>query len=96
MWFACAEYVTQVNNVTAKEALNWSTPMEKGHGYTPDILAYLLFVFWDPVYYLDDEQKYPHSRELSGRFLGVADNVGDALTFHILAANNQLLVCSVV
>ena len=51
MWFACAEYVTQVNNITAKQALNWSTPMEKGHGYTSDISAYLFFAFWDPVYY---------------------------------------------
>jgi hypothetical protein len=95
-WLYCAQWLSSVHNYTARENLNWRTPFEKRHGYTPDISAYLLYPFWDKIYYLDTEQKYPYTKELPGHFLGVADNVGDALTFYILAQNQQVLARSVI
>ena len=85
MWHRAAQYLAAINNITAHESLNWRTPKEKRHGVTPDISAYTMFAFWEPVYYLDVEESYPNSKELPGRFLGVADNSGDALTFLILS-----------
>ena len=55
-----------------------------------------MFEFYERIYYLDSEEKYPHTKEQHGRFMGVADQVGDALTFTILTEDNKLLTCSVV
>ena len=84
VWMQAASYLASINNITAHETLNWRTPKEKRHGVTPDISAYTHFTFWEPIYYLNVEKTYPESRELAGRYLGVAENEGDALTFKIL------------
>ena len=39
--------VADVNDHCATRILNWKTPIEKRHGYTPDISALLLYQFWD-------------------------------------------------
>ncbi|HEY9710848.1 MAG TPA: reverse transcriptase domain-containing protein, partial [Oculatellaceae cyanobacterium] len=49
-----------------------------------DISAYLLFTFWQLILYLDHEAEWPASKERSGHWIGVANGIGDALTFWIL------------
>ena len=39
---------------------------------------------------------FPDSKELPGRFLGVAQNVGDTLTFVILLQERTCIQCSVI
>ena len=53
-------------------------------GETPDISAYLMFMLWDKVRYLVKTIKFPKNPELPGRFLGVASDVGDQLTYRIV------------
>ena len=96
IWYLCSLYLAQVHNVTSKESLKWKTPLEKCHGYTQDISAYLLFEFYKKIYHLDSEEKYPHIKEQKRRFMGVAENIGDALTFTILTAENKILTRSVI
>ena len=84
VWLYCAKWLADVHNYASQESLDWKTPWEKRHGHTPDISAYLLFPFYDQIYYLDPEQKFPHSKEVPGHFLGVAKAAGDALTFDVL------------
>jgi hypothetical protein len=64
--------------------LGWRTPFEKRHGVTPDISGYLVHHFYEPLYYLSHQAKFPKSTEKAGYWLNVAKNVGDALTFEIL------------
>ena len=52
------------------------------HGYTPDISAFLQFQFWEKVYYKVND-KHPDPKEAAGYWVGVSDNVGDALTYVI-------------
>jgi hypothetical protein len=59
---------------------------------TPDISALLSFHFYEPIYYLDIEEQTPYSKEKAGYWLGVAHNVGDALTYHILTDDTQLVI----
>jgi hypothetical protein len=59
---------------------------------TPDISALLSFHFYEPIYYLDVEEPTPLSKEKAGYWLGVADNVGDALTNHNLTDDGQIMV----
>ena len=89
-------WISDVYNIVAHESLNYRTPYEQRHGTTPDIPAYILFRFWEKIYYYDKEQSYPDSKELSGHFLGVSKNSGDALTFTILDENGTVLVRSVI
>ena len=73
------------------------TSLQYKTGVTPDISVYLQFTFWQPILYLDHESNWPSSKERSGRWVGVAHNIGDALTFWILDdQNKQLLARSVV
>ena len=38
------------------------TPYQMRFGVTPDISAYLQFTFWEPVLFLDTEQKWPKTQ----------------------------------
>jgi hypothetical protein len=53
---------------------------------TPDIFHILMFYWVEPVLYLDPVSKFHFSEttERPGYFVGLADNVGDELTFKIL------------
>ncbi len=81
-WPWIVRYIAGVNNHCASPMLNWKTPISQHHGYTPDISAYLQFQFWERIWYRSDE-KYPDSKEKPGHWLGVADHVGDLLTYYI-------------
>ena len=58
-------------------------PRTARHGTTQDISAYLQFSFWQRVLYLEHENSFPSSKERSGYWVGVANNVGDTLTYWI-------------
>jgi hypothetical protein len=79
MWPLCAEFVCLVKNHTAPVSLNDRTPMEKRTGQTPDISTFLQFRWWEPVYFLD-----MNGTECLGRWAGVAEHVGDELTYIIV------------
>ena len=97
VWVFAFLYLALVNNWTADPTLRWITPHEKRYGTTPDISALLCYHFYEPIYYLDVEAPFPHSREKAGYWLGVAHNVGDALTFYVLSDDTQeVLARSVV
>jgi hypothetical protein len=53
---------------------------------TPDISHILVFYWFKPVLYLDPVSKFQFTEttERLGYFIGLEDNVGDALTFKIL------------
>ena len=85
------QYLVDINNHCASPFLNWRTSIEKRHGYTPDISAFLLYQFYEPVYFrLNDNDK--KSPELEGRWVGVDRNVGDALTFKIYYPPTDLIL----
>ena len=79
VWLLALEYVCFVKNHTASEQLGGRTPAEWLLGFTPDITALLCFIFWEPVYYAIDEGSFPETPdEALGRFVGIADCVGNS------------------
>jgi hypothetical protein len=75
------KYVCFVLNFTASASLNWCTPMEILTGYTPDISPLLSFLCWEPVYFKLADASFPsNSREQRGRFVGISEHVGHAMT----------------
>ena len=83
LWYLCTEYVVHALNHIATKRLN-KTSIEACFGVTPDISALLVFTWYEPVYDLVTDSSFPDSKESLGRFVGIADHVGDALTFKIL------------
>ncbi len=94
---AASQYLAHVHNVSSDETLNWEVPLAVRHGDTPNISALLHFQFYEKVYYLDPSEVYPDTKEKTGYWLGIADNVGDSLTYSILTDENvQVIQRSVV
>jgi hypothetical protein len=80
MWALCIEYVCLLKNHTARSSLKDRTPMEKRTGSTPDISKFLTYRWYEPVYFLDE-----NGDECLGRWAGVADHVGDELTYVVIS-----------
>lgn len=95
LWTYCIMYSCDILNHTASKTLGWRTPIEVAFGITPDISALVQFAFYEPVYYYASDP-FPTTKELPGRFLGVAKNVGDALTYWVLTQSNQVIARSVL
>ena len=70
-WPWAYAYIADINNHCASKFLGWRTPIEKRHGYTLDISAYLLYSFWEPVYFKVEEYT-PNSKERKGYWMGVS------------------------
>lgn len=96
IWLYIGKYMAAIHNVTADETLDWNTPWSKRKGETPDISAYLQFRFYERIYYLDPEEKFPGTREKPGYWIGVTDNVGDALCYYILTTKGTVIERSVI
>jgi hypothetical protein len=88
-------YVVYLLNHTATESLDWRTPIERCIGITPDISPLLQFAFYEQVYF-KTPGSFPDVNEELGWFVGIAENIGDALTFWVLTASNQVLARSLV
>ena len=96
VWGYIAKYVADIHNITADETLGWKTPHFVRKGAMPDISPYIQFTFYEEVYYLDTQEKFPNSKELKGWWIGVAHHVGDHMCFEILNENEQVIERSVV
>ena len=82
-------------NYLAAPALDNQTPIEAAFGVTPDISSLLQFYFYQPILYLDTEKPLsPASKELLSHWVGIADIVGDAMTYFILNPNYQIIAQS--
>jgi hypothetical protein len=78
-WPLCVEYIVMVKNHTARVVLRDHTPQEKQTGQTPDVSKLLQYCWWEPVYFLNED-----GEEVCGRWAGVAEHVGDELTFVVV------------
>ena len=55
------------------------------------------FSFWEPVFFAEDNTFPSGSKEKAGHFVGIATNVGDALTFEIYDDDTkEVKACSAV
>ena len=92
LWFLATEYSAYLLNHLAVRTLNWKTPIEVATGETPDISNLLQFHWYEKVYYLDPRSSYPSPREKLGHFVGVAEDVGDTLTYKVLTSDTRQVI----
>ncbi|MFA9289401.1 MAG: reverse transcriptase domain-containing protein, partial [Weeksellaceae bacterium] len=96
-WLLCLMYVCILLNHLASAALNWIPPEQKLTGRTADISKFLHFSFYEPVYYHEYKDKFPSGpAEAQGWWVGIATNVGDALTYKILTKTNKVIYRSAI
>jgi len=92
-WLLAVLYVCFLLNHMAPPVLAWRTPIECMTGRTPDISPLLRFQWYEPVYYRVSEAAFPSdSKEARGRFVGIAEHVGHAMTFKILTDDTRKVI----
>ena len=92
LWYLSVEYSAYLLNHLANETLDWKTPIEVATGETPDISNLLQFHWYQKVYYYDPKSSYPGPKEKLGHFVGIAENVGDTLTYKILTSDTREVI----
>jgi hypothetical protein len=85
-WLLAMLYVVHLMNHLAVASLDWKTPLEVAHGQKPDILPFLQFRWWEPVYCEAPATSgfRSESIEKTGRCVGIAEHQGDVLTYRVL------------
>lgn len=83
-WYLLIKYLADVHNICSDPTIRNQVLITVRTGVTKDISAWLQFSFLQPVLYLDHEEVWPASRERTGRWVGVTENIGDQLTYWIL------------
>ena len=84
LWFLCMCYVAYVLNHVSDPSLNHRQPIFAATGRTGDISALLSFKWMEPVYYKIEDLSFPsESPEGSGYWVGIAEDVGHAMTYKI-------------
>ena len=80
-------------NLTTNASIGHAIPLQVLTGVTPDISPILHFDWYKPEYFKTEESHFPSmSNEKSGRFVGVSEHVGHALTFMILTDNTEKII----
>jgi hypothetical protein len=95
LWDYCWEYCTALRCLTATHHINLDdvTPWEKVLGYTPNIPEYLVFKWFEWVWYHDPPS--PEKVKL-GRWLGPAHGAGQGLAYHVLTQKGKVVTRSTV
>jgi hypothetical protein len=62
---------------------------------TPDILEYVEFRWYQPIFYLDDAP-FPNPKRIIGRWVGVAHGVGQAICYWILTDTGNVIARTTV
>jgi hypothetical protein len=73
--------------------LNDETPTFLATGQRPDISVFLIFMFYEPVYFKAYENTFPsESWECRGKFVGISEKVGHAMCFLVLSDETQTVL----
>jgi hypothetical protein len=85
MWLLCLLYITYLMNRLSVDSLGGKSPIEAAFNQVPDVSPLLAFWWYQPVYYQAHDVKFPSdSKEKLGRWVGVAENKGDLMTFWVM------------
>ena len=94
LWCYCGEWVAAIRRLTALniKQLDGRTPHEHVTGSTPDISAYAMFDWYEPVWYHDPHKQFPFEKKLLGRWIGVAEVTLDLMAYYILTQSGTVVI----
>lgn len=98
LWDYCGEWVAATRRLTAHDipSLDGRVPTEIVDGNTPDISEYVQFDWYQYVWYHDPAVQFPNDSKRLARWIGVAHDVGNPLTFWILPESCRVIARSTV
>jgi hypothetical protein len=98
LWDFCGEWVSAIRRLTAHDlpSLDGRVPAEIITGNTPDISEYVEFDWYADVWYNDPAVQWPDDRRRLGKWIGVAHDVGQAMTYWILPESCKPIARSTV
>ena len=83
-WCYGLEHLDRISGYLANKSLNERTPQEPLLGKTPDISVFR-FHWFQPIWYNSPDTSFQEDKIMfPGFFLGVAPNVGNGFSYHIL------------
>ena len=91
-WFFALTYVIFILNLTCDPNLGNRNPYFLATGQVGDISPIIQFFFNEPIYYKKIDNSFGDTEELMGNFMGIAENYGHAMTFHILTSDTQKII----
>jgi hypothetical protein len=91
LWNFCGVWWAAVRRLTSMDKLDGRTPTEVITGTTPDISQYAEFDWYEPIRFLDNCLVFPNERKLLRRFLGVAENCTEEMSYRILNETGFIL-----
>ncbi len=93
LWDHCLELEGMIRSHTALDMyeLEGQVPETIVSGQTADISPFVEFAWYDWVLYWDHTAKFPEEKEVLGRWLGPAIDVGPAMTAKILTNKGEVL-----
>ena len=96
LWDHCIELQANIRSRTAHDniELEGQVPETIITGQTADISPYVEHAWYDWVYAIDPIQSFPQDREILGRWLGPARDIGPAMCAKILKENGRILYAS--
>ena len=96
-WCYAIEWAAHIRSFTAHDSLmlNSRTPEERITGVTPDISEFIHFSWAQWVWYRDPNS-FPEADVHLGRWLGVAEDVGQAMTYWVLTDKRTIIARSSV
>jgi hypothetical protein len=94
LWDYCAELKARIRSHTAHNLpiLEDEVPETLMTGSTADISQLVEFGWYDWVYFWDTSETYPNNKEILGRYLGSAPDIGPAMAARILKENGEVVV----
>ena len=96
LWDFCCKWVCEIKTKTSSYhyAVEDRTPFEATLGNTPDISSLLPFDFYDVVWYHKETASFPEPRLKVGRWLGEAQDFGQAMCYWVLSESRKPIVRS--
>lgn len=93
LWDYVGQYASAIRRLTALDIprLDGRTGTEYATGRTPDISAYVMFDWYEPVYYWTPTADFPHDKKSIGRWLGVDEDCTAPLAFKILTKGGKVI-----
>ncbi len=93
LWDYCLERRARINNMTARDRFNLhgQNPYTLVTGDTGDISNLCQFGWYEWVYFRDQKNDFPVSKEILGRVLGPAKGAGNEMAQWVLKANGRVV-----
>jgi hypothetical protein len=97
-WCYAIEWASKIRSLTAHDSmiLGSRTPEERITGKTPDISEFAHFSWAEWVWYKESGKSFPEADVHLGKWMGVAEDVGQAMTYWVLTQKGTIIARSSV